>query len=54
MKITGPGKLVRIYIGNSDQWHGKPLYVAIVEMLKREGIAGATIRYRWSHHDEGD
>ena len=43
MKIEGPGLLVRIYIGESDQWHGKPLYQAIVEFLRERGIAGATV-----------
>jgi len=44
MKITGPGKLLTIYIGETDQLHGKPLYQAIVEMVKMEGLAGATVK----------
>jgi CBS domain-containing protein len=32
-----------IYIGESDRWRNKPLYVAILEALKVEGIAGATV-----------
>jgi PII-like signaling protein len=43
MKIEGPGKVVRIRIGNSDQWHGQPLYSAIVQRAKQEGLAGATV-----------
>jgi uncharacterized protein len=43
MKIIGPGKLVRVYVGESDQWHGKALYTAIVERARREGLAGATV-----------
>ena len=43
MKITGPGKVVRIYIGESDRWHGQALYNAIVMRLKQEGLAGATV-----------
>lgn len=35
--------LVRVYIGESDQWHGKPLYQAIVERLRELGLAGATV-----------
>ena len=42
-KIEGEGKLVRIFIGESDTWHGKPLYQAIVERVRREGLAGATV-----------
>jgi PII-like signaling protein len=43
MKIEGNGLLVRIYIGESDQWHGKPLYQALVERLRERGLAGATV-----------
>jgi PII-like signaling protein len=43
MKITGPGKLVRIYVGESDRWHGQALYAAIVERVRKEGLAGATV-----------
>jgi PII-like signaling protein len=43
MKITGPGKWLRVYIGESDKWHGRPLYQAVVELLRREGLAGATV-----------
>jgi hypothetical protein len=42
VKIEGQGYLVRIYIGESDQWHGRPLYQQIVELLRERGIAGAT------------
>jgi uncharacterized protein len=41
--MEGPGKLVRIFIGESDQWHGKPLYRAIVERMRADGLAGATV-----------
>lgn len=34
---------MRIFIGESDHYKGKPLYMHIVEMLKAEGIAGATV-----------
>lgn len=43
MRIEGTGLLVRIYIGESDQWHGKPLYQAIVGLLRERGLAGATV-----------
>jgi len=35
--------LLRIYIGESDTYKGKPLYRYIVEYLKKEGISGATV-----------
>lgn len=43
MSIEGQGMLVRIYIGESDQWQGRPLYQAIVAFLREQGIAGATV-----------
>lgn len=43
MKLEGEGKLLRIFIGESDTWHGKPLYEAIVEHVRKEGVAGATV-----------
>lgn len=43
MKIEGEGKLLRIYIGESDTFHGKPLFEAIVERVRKEGLAGATV-----------
>ena len=43
MRIDGQGLLVRIYIGESDQWEGRPLYQAIVGLLRDRGIAGVTV-----------
>ena len=43
MKIEGPGKQLRIYIGESDRWHHQSLADAIVRMLREEGLAGATV-----------
>jgi CBS domain-containing protein len=43
MRISGPGRRLRIYIGESDRWQGRPLYTALLEALKREGLAGATV-----------
>lgn len=43
MKIEGTGLLARIYIGESDTWHGRPLYEAIVHLLRKRGLAGATV-----------
>ena len=42
MRLEGEGTLLRIFIGEHDRWHGKPLYEAIVRMARGEGIAGAT------------
>lgn len=43
MKIEGPGKCLRIFCGETDQWHGRPLYAAIVEEARAKGMAGATV-----------
>ena len=43
MKRESTAILLRIFIGESDHYKGKPLYMHIVEMLKTEGIAGATV-----------
>jgi uncharacterized protein len=42
-RLEGTGKLVRIFIGESDLWHGRPVYQAIVERVREDGIAGATV-----------
>jgi uncharacterized protein len=36
-------RLLRIFIGESDTHGGQPLYQAIVEALRTEGLAGATV-----------
>jgi uncharacterized protein len=43
MKIPEDGCLLRIYIGEADRWHGKPLYEAIVLKARELHLAGATV-----------
>jgi len=43
MKLEGEGQLLRVFIGESDRWEGKPLHEAIVKRARREGLAGATV-----------
>jgi len=43
VQIEGDAKRVTIYMGESDRWHHQTLHTAIVEMLRREGCAGATV-----------
>ncbi|HSN78599.1 MAG TPA: DUF190 domain-containing protein [Anaerolineae bacterium] len=43
MEIVGIATKVTIYIGESDRRGQKPLYLAILELLKRENCAGATV-----------
>jgi PII-like signaling protein len=42
-RIQGPAKLLRVYLGEADKWHGEPLYEAIVKKLRMMEIAGATV-----------
>ncbi len=41
--LDGEQVLVRIFIGESDKWHHQPLSVALLERLRKEGFAGATV-----------
>ena len=41
--LDGEQFLVRVFIGESDRWHHQPLSTAILERLRREGFAGATV-----------
>ncbi len=42
-KFEGERTLMRIHIGESDKWHGQPLYEAIVELLRKESFSGVTV-----------
>jgi len=35
--------LMRIHVGESDKWRGKPLYKAIIELFRTEGFSGTTV-----------
>ena len=43
MKIPQNGRLLRIFIGESDRWHHQPLYEAIILKARESGLAGATM-----------
>ena len=42
-RFRGERTLMRIFIGESDKFHGKPLYEELLERLRRKGFAGATV-----------
>ena len=42
-KFEGERTLMRIHIGESDKSHGRPLYEAIVELLRKEKFSGVTV-----------
>ena len=43
MHLPSEAQLLRIFIGESDKRHGRPLYELIVEDARRRGLAGATV-----------
>jgi|SRR5882724_940228 len=43
MNIVGLGRRVRIYTGEAAQWQWRPLFLAVLEFLRAEGAAGATV-----------
>ncbi|HXX59322.1 MAG TPA: DUF190 domain-containing protein [Dehalococcoidales bacterium] len=42
-EMTGEQVLLRILLGESDRTDGKPTYQALVEMLRKANISGATV-----------
>jgi len=40
---VGHAKLLRVFLGEADKWHGEPLYDAIVKKLRMLDTAGATV-----------
>jgi PII-like signaling protein len=43
MKVEADAKLVTIYVNSTDQWHGRALYTAIVQLCQEKGLAGASV-----------
>ncbi len=41
--LDGEQLLVRIFVGDDDKWHHQPLHRALLERLRKEGFAGATV-----------
>jgi PII-like signaling protein len=41
--MEGRGTRVRIYFGERDRHAGKPLWTALIDLLRAEGAAGATV-----------
>lgn len=42
-RFQGERTLMRILIGESDKYHGRPLYEALLDLFRRKGLAGATV-----------
>ncbi len=43
MERTDTAQQVWIFVKENDQWHHRPLFLAILDLLRREGVAGATV-----------
>ena len=43
MKLSGAGKLLRIFCGEDDRYNGKQLFEAILYLAKEKGLAGTTV-----------
>ncbi len=43
VKIEGKARMMRIYIGEANRWRDKPLYLALVEAMRANDIAGVTV-----------
>lgn len=41
--IHGEGKLIRIFLGEGDRYHGRPLYEAILYLAREMNLAGTTV-----------
>ncbi|BEP28653.1 DUF190 domain-containing protein [Helicovermis profundi] len=42
MKVR-KGKMLKIFVGESDRYHGKSLFELIVKEIREEGLSGATV-----------
>jgi hypothetical protein len=42
-RFRGERTLMRVFIGESDKYEGKPLYEALLERFRKKGLAGATV-----------
>jgi uncharacterized protein len=43
MKLETDAQMVTVFVNSTDQWHGRALYTAIVQLCQQQGIAGATV-----------
>jgi len=43
MQLPQEAELLRIFIGETDKHHGRPLYEVIVQTARKLGLAGATV-----------
>jgi PII-like signaling protein len=43
LTVEGEAVLMRVFVGETHQWERRPLYVALLDLFHRKGLAGATV-----------
>ena len=43
MLREGPAKRLTIFVNESSRWHGRAAYMALLELFRHRGLAGATV-----------
>jgi PII-like signaling protein len=43
MRLQGPATRLTIFVGESDQWHHRPVYTEVVHRAHAAGLAGASV-----------
>jgi PII-like signaling protein len=43
MRLAGAALRLTVFVGETDQWHHKPLYTEIVHRAHAAGLAGASV-----------
>jgi PII-like signaling protein len=43
MKLEGPAMRLTIFVGESDQWHHRPVFTEVVHRAHASGLAGASV-----------
>ncbi len=43
MKLEGPAMRLTIFVGESDQWHHRPVFTEVVHRAHAAGLAGASV-----------
>ena len=54
MSTRGRARRLTVYVGESDQWHHRPLFVEIVHRAHAAGLAGATALRGFEGYGETD
>lgn len=45
MKLEGPAMRLTIFVGESDQWHHRPVFTEVVHRAHAAGLAGASVMH---------